>query len=44
MKEISRNKSAREVEKADKVKEAKTELFENMMGANAFCKLNGPVI
>ena len=44
MEEISRNNSAREVEKADKIKEAKIELFENMMGANAFCKLNGPVI
>ena len=44
MKEILRNNSVREVEKADKMKKAKTELFENMMGANAFCKLNGLVI
>jgi len=44
LKEISRKNTAREVEKADKIKEAKIELFENMMGANAFRKLNGPVI
>ena len=44
MKEIPKNNSVREVEKADKIKKAKIELFENMTGANAFCKLSGPVI
>ena len=44
MKKIPRNNSVREVEKADKIKKAKIELLENMMGANALCKPNGPVI
>ena len=44
MKEIPKNNSVREVEKADKIKKAKIELFENTTGANAFCKLSGPVI
>ena len=44
LKEIPKNNSVREVEKADKIKKAKIELFENTTGANAFCKLSGPVI